>query len=57
LLHFQLNNPVWPDAQPWNIYLLAVVAIVIVILNRRMMFSREASVFQDLLPENAGGGY
>jgi membrane protease YdiL (CAAX protease family) len=56
LLHFQLNNPIWPDAQPWDSYLLAVVAIVIVVLNRRTMFNRDAGVSQILLPENGISG-
>ncbi len=39
LFHFQLNNPLWPDAQPWDMYLFAVVGI-----NRKQMFSREGAV-------------
>ncbi len=51
LLHFQLNNPIWPDAQPWDSYLLAALAVVVVVLNRRTMFKRDAGVTQILMPE------
>jgi ABC-type branched-subunit amino acid transport system permease subunit len=53
LLHFQLNNPIWPDAQPWDSYLLAALAVVIMVLNRRIMFNRDAGVTQILMPENS----
>lgn len=58
LYHFMMNNPVWPDAQPWDSVLFAVVAIVVVILNRRTLFSRGTGV-TELLAEGdrptAGG--
>lgn len=38
LVHFQLNNPIWPDAQPWDNLLIVLCAIVIVWLNRKQMF-------------------
>ena len=44
LFHFQLMNPVWPDAQPFDTYLLVAVAVVVVLLNRRVMFSREGAI-------------
>lgn len=44
LYHFQLNNPLWPDAQPVDMYLFAIVAVVVVWINRKTMFSREAGV-------------
>lgn len=40
LYHFQLNNPIWPDAQPFDSYLFVAVALVVVVLNRRTMFRR-----------------
>ena len=40
LYHFQLNGPVWPDAQPFDSYIFIVVAVVVVVLNRRKMFTR-----------------
>ena len=30
LFHFQVNNPVWPDAQPWDTVVYALVAIGVV---------------------------
>jgi hypothetical protein len=32
LFHFQVINPVWPDAQPWDTLLYVAVAVVVVIL-------------------------
>jgi membrane protease YdiL (CAAX protease family) len=42
LFHAQLNGPVWPDAQPWDMYLFVVVAVVVVLVNRKAMLSRDA---------------
>ena len=39
LFHFQMNGPAWPDAQPWENFLFAVVAVVVVVLNRRMVLT------------------
>jgi membrane protease YdiL (CAAX protease family) len=44
LFHWQLINPFWPDAQPWDTWLLVVVAAIIVWWKRDMMFSREGAV-------------
>lgn len=44
LLHFQLNNPIWPDAQPWDNLLIAIIAAVVVWLNRQTMFRRDTGV-------------
>ncbi|MCD4811492.1 CPBP family intramembrane metalloprotease, partial [bacterium] len=30
LMHFQLNNPIWPDAQPYDILIFAIVAIFVI---------------------------
>ncbi len=45
-MHFQLMNPIWPDAQPYDTYILIVVAVIVVGLNRKEMFSRVGSVTQ-----------
>jgi membrane protease YdiL (CAAX protease family) len=42
--HWQLINPVWPDAQPWDTWILVAVAAVIVWWKRNEMFSREGAV-------------
>lgn len=38
LFHFQIMNPAFPDAQPWDIYLFILTAIIVVWLNRHEMF-------------------
>jgi membrane protease YdiL (CAAX protease family) len=48
LYHFQMNGPVWPDAQPWDSFMFAAVAIVIVLLNRRTMFTHQGAVIDVL---------
>jgi uncharacterized protein len=50
LLHFQLNNPIWPDAQPWDTVLFGLAALIIVILNRKTMFSHDSAVTTILYP-------
>lgn len=44
LFHFMLINPVWPDAQPYDTYLFSLIAVVIVWLNRKTMFTRKYSI-------------
>lgn len=44
LVHFQLNNPVYPDAQPYDTVAFTLAAVVIVALNRKKMFSRDDAV-------------
>ena len=50
LFHFQINGPAWPDAQPWDMYLFAVVAVLVVILNRGAMLSRDGAATEVLTP-------
>jgi hypothetical protein len=49
VFHFQLMNPIFPDAQPYDTYLLIVVASLIVWLNRKDMFTKEGAV-TDVIP-------
>lgn len=42
LLHFQLNNPIWPDAQPWDNLLIVIIAVITLWFNRHTMFQRDA---------------
>jgi membrane protease YdiL (CAAX protease family) len=44
LYHFQMMNPIFPDAQPWDNILWVAVAVIVVWLNRDKMFNREAGV-------------
>ncbi|MCJ7661110.1 MAG: CPBP family intramembrane metalloprotease [Anaerolineales bacterium] len=51
LYHFNMMNPIWPDAQPWDSLLFALVAVFIVVLNRRTMFKKGTGVTDVLMPE------
>ena len=44
LFHWQLNMPMWPDAQPWDMYLFIVLAVIVVWVKRADMFSRAGAV-------------
>ncbi len=50
LFHFQLNNPIWPDAQPWDTILFSLAALAIVIFKRRTMFTHSSAVTTILYP-------
>ncbi|MGB5423092.1 MAG: CPBP family intramembrane glutamic endopeptidase [Desulfobacterales bacterium] len=50
LFHFQLNNPIWPDAQPYDTFAFAATAIVVVWINRKTMFSRKG-VVTEVIPQ------
>lgn len=52
LYHFQLNGPLWPDAQPYDTVIFVAVAIVVVWLNRETMFTRDGAV-TDVIPPAA----
>lgn len=52
LYHWQLNNPFWPDAQPYDTWLLVLVAAAIVWWKRDEMFSREGAV-TEVIPSGA----
>lgn len=51
LYHFQMNAPAWPDAQPWENWLLAAAAVVAVIVCRRSEFTQAGAVTDVLAPE------
>jgi len=53
LFHFILINPVWPDAQPYDTYLFALIALVIVWFNRKTMFTRAYSITEVIPQERA----
>lgn len=50
LFHFQVMNPVFPDAQPWDTLFYVIAAVIIVVLNRRTMLSRGGGVTEVLMP-------
>lgn len=53
LFHAQMNGPAWPDAQPWDMYGFVVVAVLVVLLNRRSMLTRGSGSTEVLLDEGA----
>jgi uncharacterized protein len=63
LFHFQLNNPLWPDAQPHDTIVFGAAALVVVALNRTTMFTRAGAVTRvvpvgpvgDVTPELGSG--
>lgn len=50
LFHFQVNGPAWPDAQPWDSIILAAIAAIVVVVNRKTMFARDSGVTEVLAP-------
>ncbi len=44
LFHFQLNNPLWPDAQPYDTLLFVLAAALVTWRYRNRMFAREGAV-------------
>ncbi|MBY4892654.1 CPBP family intramembrane metalloprotease [Rhodobacteraceae bacterium N5(2021)] len=53
LFHWQLINPFWPDAQPYDTWILVVVAAVVVWCNRNTMFTREDAA-TEVIPGETG---
>lgn len=47
--HFSLMNPIFPDAQPYDTYLLILVSALVVWWNRKDMFTNETS-FTEVIP-------
>jgi hypothetical protein len=54
LFHFQMNLPIWPEAQPWENYLFAGVAVIVVIIERKSMLHRGQGVTEILAPTGQG---
>lgn len=44
LFHWQLINPFWPDAQPWDTWILVAVTLAVIWINRDSMLSGSAAV-------------
>ena len=49
--HFQMMNPLFPDAQPYDILLFIITAVIVVWLYRREIFKRGSGVTDVLMPE------
>lgn len=54
LYHFQMMNPIFPDAQPWDILMFVITAVIVVWLNRGTMFKRGEGVSDVLMPTGSG---
>lgn len=52
LFHWQLINPFWPDAQPWDTWILVVVAVVVTWWDRKTLFDRKGAV-TEVIPSPA----
>jgi len=50
VFHYQMNGPAWPDAQPWENFLFAAVALAIIVLNRRRMLTSSDAAIEVLMP-------
>lgn len=44
LFHWQLINPLWPDAQPWDTWILVAAAVIVVVWDRDAMLTRRNAV-------------
>lgn len=50
LMHFQLINPIWPDAQPYDTFFFVAAAILVVWFNRKTMFTRDGAI-TEVIPQ------
>ncbi|MEY6433035.1 CPBP family intramembrane glutamic endopeptidase [Thioalkalicoccus limnaeus] len=55
LFHFQLINPIWPDAQPYDTVLFVAAAAVVVWIHRQALFNRPTAV-TEVIPSHPGQG-
>ena len=44
LFHWQLNNPIWPDGQPYDMWLFVLTAVIVTVLNWPRMIRGENAV-------------
>lgn len=51
LFHFQINNPLWPDAQPLDTLFFVFSAVFVVWLKRNTIFRAGAGVTEVLMPD------
>jgi len=52
LLHFQLINPIWPDAQPYDTLFFVAASLLVVWFNQKVMFNREWGA-TEVIPQTA----
>lgn len=53
LFHWQLINPFWPDAQPYDTWILLLVTIIAMWWNRKSLFTRKGAVTR-VIPQARG---
>lgn len=57
LFHAQMNGPAWPDAQPWDMVGFVLLAVVVVLLNRKALLDRSSAATDVLAaPEETSEG-
>lgn len=56
LFHWQLINPFWPDAQPYDTWILVIMTVVVVWWNRDKLFTHEGAVTGVFPGENGSAG-
>ncbi|WP_246514910.1 CPBP family intramembrane glutamic endopeptidase [Desulfonema limicola] len=44
--HFMLMNPIFPEADPYDTYLLVIIALLLIWFKRKVMFTKETSVVE-----------
>lgn len=44
--HFMLMNPIFPDAEPFDSFLLTLITVPIIWFNREMMFTKKRSIVE-----------
>jgi len=54
LFHAQMNGPAWPDAQPWDMLGFVLLAIGVVVVNRRSILDRDSGATEVLAPSSRG---
>ncbi len=52
LIHFQLNSPLYPPSDPYDSFMITLAAVIVIVLNRKTMLSRNGSV-TDVVPLSA----
>ncbi len=55
LMHFQLINPIWPDAQPYDTLFFVAAAVLVVWFNRAAMLSKEGACTEVVPLANSSG--
>jgi hypothetical protein len=49
--HFMLMNPIFPDAQPYDTYIIIVISVIVVWINRNSMFTKAGAITR-IIPLN-----